>query len=312
MNLQQFEYIIAVDRFRSFTKAAEYCNVTQATLSAMIKKLEEELDLVLFDRKNIPVVTTECGREIVDEARKVILHSEKIRQLPAQIKNHIVGQVRIGIIPTVASSLLPLIIKPIVTAYPELVIEWLEITTDQIVQQLKDGLLDAGILATPLQQQTDIEENILFYEKLMVYGQTEGRKQYLLPEELKQHKVWILEEGHCLRSQFMNLCKLEKKDLDAPFIFEPSSFETLINLVESFGGLTLLPELYCQQLSAEKQEKVLDFQAPYPVREVSMVYYRPYAKFRIIEALTEQIAGLIQPQLASSMIKNSDLVIVQI
>lgn len=311
MNLQQLEYIVAVDRFKNFTKAAEYCHVTQATLSAMIKKLEQELGLVLFERKANPIVTTECGKDIIDEARKAILHLDNIKNMPVTVKENVSGTIRMGIIPTIANTLLPILIKPLIAQYPALMIEWVEITTDNIVEQLKRGVIDAGILATPLSDK-EIEENILYYEKLLVYGNTEKRKKYLLPEEIKSHKVWMLEEGHCLRSQFVNLCELEKKNFAEPFQFEPNSFETLINMTDTFGGLTLIPELYYQTLSAEKQDKVVDFHPPYPVREISLVYFRPFAKLRIIEALTSFISSLIKPQLTSSKAKNSELSIVQI
>jgi LysR family hydrogen peroxide-inducible transcriptional activator len=311
MNLQQFEYIVAVDRFKNFTKAAEYCHVTQATLSAMVKKLEKELGLILFERRANPIVTTECGKDIIAEARKVLLHADNIRNMPGTIKDNISGNIRLGIIPTIANTLLPIVVKSLIKAFPDLRIEWVEITTDDIVGQLKQGIIDAGILATPLGNK-EIEENILYYEKLLVYGNTEKGKEYLLPEEIKKHKVWMLEEGHCLRSQFINLCELEKKKLEEPVHFEPNSFETLINMVEIFGGLTLIPELYYQNLPMDKKEKVLDFHRPYPVREISLVYYRPFAKWRIIEALSSFISTAIKPQLTSSKIKNSELSIVQI
>lgn len=311
MKLQQLEYIIAVDRLKSFTKAAEHCHVTQATLSAMIKKLEEELGLVLFERKAKPIMTTECGKDIVNEARRVLLHVDRIRDMPNMIKENIKGTIRIGIIPTIANTFLPLALPHLREAYPDLKIEWVEITTDTIIAQLKEGVIDAGIAATPLGM-PEIEEDILYYEKLLVYGQMASDKKFLLPEEIKEHRVWMLQEGHCLRSQFVNLCELERKKEAQPFHIEPNSFETLINMIDSFGGLTLIPELYYQLLPSGKKERVMDFALPYPVREVSLIYFRPFAKLRIIEALKRSIVPTIQPHLATTKLKNSELSIVQV
>lgn len=312
MNLQQLEYIIAVDRLKSFTKAAAHCHVTQATLSAMIKKLETELGLVLFERKAKPILTTECGQDIVKEAQRVLLHIERIRSMPATIKGDIKGSIRIGIIPTIANTFFPLVLPATLEAFPDLKIEWVELMTDTITQQLKEGLIDAGIAATPLELE-EIEEDILYYEKLLVYGQqvSEG-KQYLLPEEVSQHRVWTLEEGHCLRAQFVNLCDLQVGAAHPGLHIEPNSFDTLINLVDTFGGLTMIPELYYQRLPAAQRVRVIDFAPPYPVREVSLIYYRPYAKLRIIQALQQVIIDSLRPHLATAQLRNSELKIVPV
>lgn len=307
MNLQQLEYIIAVDQLRSFSRAAEHCHVTQATLSAMVRKLEEELEVVLFERKASPIITTDCGREIVVQARKVLHESRKLKELSSTVKENIRGQVKIGIIPTVANALLPKILKPIFGKYPDLHIETKEATTADIVRQLKEGTLDLGILSTPLEMD-DIEENVLYYELLMVYGDKDPTKQFMLTDEIRQHKVWMLEEGHCLREQFVQLCSLkEKQQSPANFSFEASSFDTLLNLVDEFGGLTLIPELYYQTLPDTRKAKVSYFQSPVPVREVSLVYYRPFAKHRLIQALGREISGIINPLLMSASYKKHEL-----
>jgi LysR family hydrogen peroxide-inducible transcriptional activator len=312
MNLQQLEYIIAVDQFKNFSRAAEYCHVTQATLSAMVKKLEEELEIIIFDRKGNPIVTTDSGHIILDEARKVLLHSQLMRDKAKAIQGKIGGRVKLGIIPTIAGSLLPKIIRHLLLAHPDLKIEIMELTTHNIIKQLKEGQLDAGILATPLNIE-EIEENILYYEALMVYGNFSEEKQFLMPEEIRENKIWLLEEGHCLREQFINLCHLKKKDnLPKNLKFEAGSFETLLSMVDEFDGLTLIPELYYQTLSDEKKQKVRQFKAPIPVREVSLVYFRPFAKQRIIKTLTEEISKIVSADLISNGYKKSELVIARI
>lgn len=312
MNIQQLEYIIAVDRFKNFTKAAEYCFVTQATLSAMVKKLEEELDIILFDRKPNKITTTDSGREIIEEATKIIQHSYLLKEKAQKINSKIEGKVKIGIIPTIANSLLPKIIKPILTKYPDLKLEIAESTTGLIIKQLKEGKLDIGILASPLNID-DIEENVLFYEALMVYGDIDSSNKYILPEDIKNHKIWLFEEGHCLREQFIKLCSLKKKDkIIQNLSLEANSFDTLLNMIDEFGGLTLIPELYYQTLPEEKKKKVSFFNTPIPVREMSIAYYTPYAKHRIIASLTSLIKEVVNKDLISNKYNKSELDITHI
>lgn len=312
MNIHQLEYIIAVDRFKSFTKAAEHCHVTQATLSAMVKKLEEELEVIVFDRKQNPILTTDIGLEIIKESQLITSHSSLLKEKAKKGNTIIEGRIKLGIIPTIANSLLPKVIKKLIVAYPKLHLEIIEITTSNIIKQLKEGTIDVGIMATPSNNE-EIEEEILYYETLLVYGEISKKKKYLIPEEIKNHKIWLLEEGHCLREQFINLCSLKKKDvLPNNFSFEANSFDTLLNMVDEFGGLTLIPELYYQTLPANKKRKVSFFNSPVPVREVSMVYFRPYAKKRIISAVADVIKNVITKTLITNNYKNKELTIVEI
>jgi LysR family hydrogen peroxide-inducible transcriptional activator len=312
MNIQQLEYILAVDRFRNFTKASESCHVTQATLSAMVKKLEEELGVILFDRKQNPILTTDIGLQILSEAQIITEHSRILKDRAKENKVEMEGLIKIGIIPTIANALLPKIIKPILTAYPKLNLEILEINTFNIVEALKEGKIDLGILSTPVES-GEMEEEILYYETLMVYGELNEEKEYILPEEIKNHKIWLMEEGHCLRDQFINLCSLKKKEiLPNNLNFQANSFDTLLNMVDEFGGLTLIPELYYQGLPKERKNKIRFFNKPFPVREVSILYYRPYAKKNIILTLSRLIREIVVKTLKSSLYKNQDLTIVSI
>jgi LysR family transcriptional regulator, hydrogen peroxide-inducible genes activator len=310
MNLQQFEYIVAVDKYKSFSKAAESCYVTQATLSVMVKKLEGELGLVLFDRKTNPIITTECGKEIIGEAHKILFHSHNVKQLASLLKGKIEGELRIGVIPTIAGNLLHRVIPSFIGKYPGLELFIAEITTANIINQLKTGELDVGIVSTPLGKE-EIEEDILYYEKLKVYGAPSGDKKFLIPEEISEENIWLLEEGNCIRDQAVNLCSINPGKIKSNLHFQPNSFECLLNFVDEFSGLTLIPELYCMDLPAEKKGKVTDFKTPFPVREVSMVYYRPYAKQRLVNALSEEIKRIIPPLLETSRLKNSEMRIVR-
>lgn len=312
MNIQQLEYIIAVDRFKNFTRAAEHCYVTQATLSAMIKKLEVELDIILFDRTPKGVYTTDAGYEIIDEARKIVLHSQLLAEKAKKINGNIAGEIKIGIIPTIANSLLPKIIKPLLDVYPELKLEIAELTTDHIINQLKAGHIDIGILATPITA-SEIDKVVLFHESLMVYGDLSTDKKYILPEEIREQKVWLFEEGHCLREQFIQLCSLKKDEVSVKNLkLEASSFDTLLNMVDEFGGLTLIPELYYLSLSEERRKRVTPFNAPVPVREMSIVFHKPHAKGRIIKALADLIRSNINETLRSHLIPEEELDVISV
>ncbi|MEA1876344.1 MAG: LysR substrate-binding domain-containing protein [Bacteroidota bacterium] len=312
MNLQQLEYVIAVDRFKNFSRAAAHCFVTQATLSAMVKKLEIELEVTIFDRKKSPVITTDCGTDIIEEAKKALYHINLIQDYSKTVQDTIDGRIRVGIIPTIANTLLPIILKPLLLKFPDLIIEVHEITTDNLLKDLETGSLDFGILATPVEYE-QIEENILYYESMMVYGVHDLKSQYILPEQLNDSKIWLLEEGHCFRNQAINICNLDKKeDLPDNLIFEANSFETLLNITDEFGGITLIPELFYQSMSLGRKKRTQTFQVPLPVREVSLVYYRPYAKLRIINRLTEEIKELMKGKLVSEKYRARDLSIIGI
>ncbi len=312
MNFQQIEYILAVDRLKSFTKASEYCNVTQATLSAMVKKLEEELGVIIFDRKQNPIITTDIGLQLLQEANSIKEHVMLLKEIANNKKTNIEGHIKIGIIPTIANSLLPQIIRPIIEKYPDLHVEIIELTTQHITKQLKEGTIDVGIVATPTHN-TDMEEKLLYYESLLVYGKMNNDKKYIVPDEIKNHKIWLLEEGHCLREQFLNLCALKKNEvIPNNLSFEANSFETLLSLVDEFGGLTIIPELYVPYISTDRKKKINFFSNPMPVREISLIYFRPYAKKHIIDALGELIKIVIVKKLLSKNVIKKDLSIINI
>ena len=297
MNIQQLEYILAVDQFKSFSKAADYCHVTQATLSAMVKKLEEQLDIVIFDRKANPIATTENGREVLVQAQQVVAHANALLSSSKAINQKIEGKVKLGIIPTIASSVLPLIMKPLVEKYPLLHLEIHEVTTNQMIKDLREGKLDVGILSTPIAS-TDLETEILYVEDLRLYGYLSGGKQQISQSALSQQRIFLLQEGHCLRDQIIQLCDLKKsKSLPANLSVESNTFDTLLNLVDTFQGMTLLPSLYVKQLSEGRKRHLLEINDGSLRREVSICYYRPYAKWNIIRRLQAEITELVRVHL---------------
>ncbi len=296
MTFVQLQYIIAVDTFRHFASAAHHCFVSQPTLSMQIQKVEEELGVKIFDRSKQPVIPTELGKELIDQARKIIAEKNLLDELVQRKKGLVTGELKIGIIPTLAPYLLPLFVQKFTEKYPMVRLVVNEFTTDNIITHLRAGRIDMGILVTPLQE-TGIKEYVLFYEELMAYVSKKNaayRKTYMLPQDIDPNKLWLLEEGHCFRSQIVNLCELRKASRDAShFDYEAGSIETLRRMVDTNDGITILPELATMGMTARQLGQIRYFKRPAPMREVSIVVHRDFVKKRLIDILKEEIlAGI--------------------
>ncbi len=291
MNLQQLEYLLAVDAHRHFAKAAEQCHVTQPTLSMMIQKLEEELGIKIFDRSRQPVVPTHAGEALLAQARVILREAERFREIAKAEEESLSGVLRVGIIPTLSPYLLPLFLQAFMARYPGIRLKIAERTTTALTEALHKGQIDVAILVTPLNDAT-LREDPLFYEAFVVYSGHDYAKEFLLPEDIDPHHLWLLEEGHCFRSQILNICELRRKD-QLTVEYEAGSLETLKQLVDAQNGITILPELATLYLTDAQQRKVKHFAAPEPVREVSLVTHRHLVKQRLVEALkTELLAHL--------------------
>jgi LysR family transcriptional regulator, hydrogen peroxide-inducible genes activator len=292
MTLVQLEYIIAVDTWRHFAIAADNCFVTQPTLSMQIQKLEEELDVKIFDRSKQPVVPTETGAAIIEQARKIVQEKNNLLETVQHKKGIMAGELRIGIIPTLAPYLLPLFIQPFTKKYPSVRLVVHEMMTELIISRLREGKIDAGILVTPLQE-TGIKEHVLFYEELMAYVSKKNavyEKTYVLPQDIDPNKLWLLEEGHCFRSQIVNLCELRKISKESShFDYEAGSIETLRRMVEMNDGITIIPELATLDMPLKQMQLIRHFKKPSPMREVSLVVHRNMVKKRLIDVLKEEI-----------------------
>ncbi len=296
MNLQQLEYIVAVDNYGQFLKAAEKCFVTQATLSMMIRKFEEELGVRIFDRSRQPVVATETGRKVIAEARTILLHTERLRELVSEEVNELKGDLRVGIIPTLAPYLLPLFLNDFLSKFSNVHMHIFELTTHDLVEKLEKRELDAGLLATPLGN-PHLNEFTLFYEEFMVYASEQDRiikKKYLMAEDIDINQLWLLEEGHCFRSQIINLCELHKKEMHLRQLdLAVGSIETLKNLVDTYKGITIIPALAMNNMTARQKKHIRFFHAPAPVREISLVTHRFFVKEKLLQALIREIQSNI-------------------
>lgn len=299
MTIQQLEYIVAIDTYRHFVTASEKCHVTQPTLSMQLKKLEVELDTVLFDRTRQPLVPTEVGREVIEQARKILGDLHEIPTIIRAKQGVVEGRLRIAIIPTL-SSLLPWFIGDFAKAYPQLEVSVQELQTDQLLDALRKNLADVGIMVTPWSHDSFVSE-VLFYEKFLGYCHPHEAAQYgnsLAVSDLVNHKLWLLSEGNCFRDQTFNLCALDYVGTkDGRFWYESSSIESLMRMVDREGGITLIPELISLTLPEEEIDRTKFLGHPNPVREVSLIVSRNYPKRRLVGLLKEHIIASLPEQI---------------
>jgi LysR family hydrogen peroxide-inducible transcriptional activator len=298
MTLTQLEYIVALDTHRHFVLASEKCFVTQPTLSMQIQKLEEELGVKIFDRTKQPVIPTEIGSSIIAQARTILREARSIKQLISDQKDTLTGELRIGIIPTLAPYLLPPLYKYVREKFPQINLIIKEAITEEVIHELKNNRLDCGIVVTPLKDPS-IKEDILFYEELFVYLSKKNSlvdKKYVLANDIDPSQLWLLEEGHCFRSQILNLCEL-RKSTDFHFKYETGNIEALKRMVDKSDGLTILPELVVMEFTKSQMKLVKRLKEPTPAREVSLVTHRDYIKSKLIQTLKEGILNIVPAQM---------------
>jgi LysR family hydrogen peroxide-inducible transcriptional activator len=296
MTIIQLKYIVAIDTYRHFALAAERCFVSQPTLSMQLQKAEDELGMRIFDRSKQPLIPTENGLEVIEQARRILAECEVLDHLASFKTGQIAGELRIGIIPTLAPYLLPLFLPVFTEKYPKVKLVIIEIATTTIISHLRQGKIDVGILATPLIE-NGITEIPLFYEELLAFvskNTPEDNKNYLLPSDIDPNKLWLLEEGHCFRSQIENLCELKKAFQNgSQVVYESGSIETLRRMVDTNSGITIIPELATVDMTPEQKKQLRYFKSPAPTREISLVIHRGYIKKKLINLVEREIKDVI-------------------
>ena len=298
MTLTQMEYVIALNEHRHFKKAAEACFITQPTLSMQIAKLEEELGIILFDRSKSPILPTLMGEKIIFQMEKAIQEIKGISALIKSTQKNIEGPITLGIIPTLAPYLLPLFLDNFVKSYPKVELEIRELQTAEIILQLEKDNLDAALLITPLGVDNIIERH-LFYEEMAVYANKDhplAKKRRIHEKDLSGKGLWPLKEGHCFREQTLNLCNSAPRPWPK---FASGSLETLFNLVEYAGGHTLIPQLAAKKRQKTSKAVIIPFAGVTPVREVSLVHFRPFHKEGHLDALEKIILKSLPKELKS-------------
>ncbi len=296
MTLVQLEYIVAVDTYKSFVSAAEKCFVTQPTLSMQIQKLEDALGVKIFDRSRQPIVATEIGTQVLRQARIILRESQKIQEIIQVEKGEVSGELKVGVIPTIAPYLMPDVIMAFMKKYPKVQLQIWEHTTERIIEELKNGFLDCGLLSTPLGESA-IQEQPLFYETFVAYVSDESelyKKKMLVPEDIAQEKLWLLNEGHCMRGQVLSLCSYRhNQSSSGSFEYNTGSVETLKRMVDLNSGITILPELSIANYDEDQLAHVRYFKSPEPVREISIVTTKNYVKKHAVTSLKDEILRVV-------------------
>ncbi len=309
MTITQLEYVLAVEKFKHFGKAAKSCNVSQPTLSMQIQKMEEDLKVIIFDRSKSPIITTDIGRIIIEQARIIIKEYKKIYEVTKNNKDEVAGSFRLAVIPTISPYLIPLFLKKFTQTFPhvELIIE--ELTTSDIIKKLETDEIDAGILATPLKN-NQLIERVLYYESFFLFTAKDSpyfSKITINEDALDSKGLWLLSEGHCLRDQVMRVCRL-KREKGSQVEFASGNLETLKNLVLKHGGYTLLPELMVNDLSSEEKKQIKEIVPKAPAREISLVHSRSYLKENILNSLEEMIIATLPKGVKSMKTKEIKII----
>ena len=299
MTLQQLEYILAVDRYRHFGRAAEACNVTQPTLSAMIGKLEEELNAKLFDRNRQPICPTPVGEQVIRQAKEVLAQADSIKDIVEEEKHSLNGTFRVGILPTIAPYLLPRFFPQLMKKYPTLDIRVREMKTHEIKEALLQGDIDAGILAN-IEGLEEYSQLHLFYEKYEGYVSREDAlfaKETLRTSDVASSRdLWLLDEGHCFRDQMVRFCQM-KSSQTSQLAYNLGSMETFMRMVESGKGITFIPELAVMQLSGEQKELVRPFAIPVPTRQLILITNRNFIRQTLLDVIVKEIQASVPKEM---------------
>lgn len=291
MTLQQLQYIVAVADSGQFSKAARQCHVTQPTLTMMVRKLEDELRVTLFQRKVQPARPTAEGEAIIDQARVVLREAGQLKDLVKELRTGTTGTLRIGIIPTMAPYLLPLFLEHFANAHPKAHLSIDERKTSRILKALRGGQLDIGILAGPVGGD-DLESITLFREPFLAYlpqGHVLLKQKRIKPRDLRKAALWVLSEGHCLRDQVLRVCQRPSAAGHENIHYGTGSIETLKRMVQGGSGITLVPELSV----SDEERNVRRFEAPEPAREVILVVRKPFVRRKALDALVGAIKASV-------------------
>ena len=299
MTITQLKYVLSVAEHKNFTVAAEHSFVTQPTLSMQIQKLEDELDTQIFNRSKKPIELTDVGAKIVVD------ESTRILDIVHQQKGFIGGEFKLGIIPTIMPTLLPMFLYNFTKKHPKVKLVIEELTTEEIIRKLSDGHIDAAIAATPLENEA-IKEAPLYYEPfvgLIPNNHRLSSKNTITVDDLEIEDILLLEDGHCFKESVINLCRNHKTDNKKGFQLASGSFDTLIKLSKEGLGMTLLPYLHTLDIPEVDKKLLHEFEKPSPAREVSIIYHKSQLKMQLIGALKKSIDGVVRGAISFSDVK---------
>lgn len=295
MTIQQLEYITALDTYRHYVTAAEKCFVTQPTITLQVKKLEDEVGIQIFDRSKTPLKPTPMGKLIIAKARNVIMEMDQLKEMVNGERENLKGTFKIGVIPTVSPYLIPQFLGGFMQKYPDTHLDIEEMRSEEITEAIKKNKIDIGILVTPINENS-IREISLYNEPFLYYGTDVENKNSVSQKEIENTKgLWLLSSGHCFGKQVLNICNYREKENKVHF--RSGSIETLMKMVDEYGGFTLIPELVSLQTNSAN---TLSFTDPQPIREVSIVVHKGFVKESLINAIRKEILAIVP----DSFIKN--------
>lgn len=294
MNIQQFQYILALADTRHFETAANKCFISQSTLSTMISRFEKEIGVLLFDRKKKPVMVTKEGELLIEQIRVILHEINQLSETVKEIKGEIKGTIRIGCIPTVAPFLLPLFLQEFSKKYPNLFIEIKEKNTEEILHRIQSRDLDIGILSSPVLT-SGLLEIPLYQEAFVLYDSSKHNDRFISPAKINTENFWLLEEGHCMRNQVIEICTKGKNKINPSLNinFKAGSINSLLRFTQANKGKTLLPFLSILDFNKKELKNISFFKSPVPSREIGLVYHRHFAKKKILHLFRNEILSKV-------------------
>lgn len=307
MTLTQLQYALALAKHKNFKRAAEHLFISQPALSIQIQKLEEEIGIKLFNRTTTPLEVTGDGELFLIRAQELVTSAKQLESFAHELQEDFTGTLTIGIIPTLAPFLIPLFSNAIIRDYPKLQLIFKEQITENVVKNVRSGDLDVGLISTPINVY-GVETIPLFYERFYVY--TSGNEGLTSPdiqlEDINYNELWILDEGNCFRDQINDFCDFKSIRKDKKFIYQSNSIDALIRIVDTHGGMTILPELTTLSLNEYQEENLKTIRGKQKAREIGMIVTPNHDKARYINLLESYIKGNIP----GHMLDNSDYEIV--
>lgn len=298
MTKSQIEYILAVAKFKNFGAAADACYISQSTLSAMVAKVEEQLGIEIFNRKTRPISITEHGEALIKSLKSIYREYQLLDEKASEIKGFEIGELSIACIPTVAPYLYPLILNKISNQFEKVNFSIHELTTEHIVDAIIEGDIDVGIVSIPLEH-PELIEFPLYDEDFLIYdcGSQLKSKRYTV-SDIDLDRLWLLEEGHCLRNQVGKICDLrQQKKMNGNIVYSCGSIFTLIEMVKINKAVTLLPRLALANNNQIDLDAIYTIGKPIPSRKIGLVCHKNFVKKRILQNLVAIIDSSVEVHL---------------
>ncbi|MGH1516451.1 hydrogen peroxide-inducible genes activator [Chryseobacterium sp. JK1] len=297
MNFHQLGYVMAVCEEKNFMEAAEKCNVTQSTLSTMILKLEEEIGISIFDRKTKPVQLTKEGSLLVEKMKLIIKEVDDFKEVVKELKGELTGELKIGVIPTVAPFVFPLFLYEFSRKFPMITLTIREDVTENIKRDILNRTLDIGFLSLPIEN-NDLVQMPLYDEHYKLYSYVENElieKEKIDLRDINKEKLWLLAEGHCMRTQIEELCSMNREVKEWENLhYEAGSIDTLVRLVKQTKGLTLLPYLSTIDFTEEEKKYLFSFMDPVPARKIGLLTHKHFVKQKLLKIIRDEILNAVR------------------